>query len=72
MSLGYFALFLFVVSNTQAHLFETLDHSVEGEVKIEGHTIVVENFSYNGTAPDAFFYVEHQEVDLWPWTVRFI
>ena len=57
MSLGYFALFLFVVSNTQAALFETLDHSVEGEVKIEGHTIVVENFSYNGTAPDAFFYV---------------
>ena len=57
MSLGYFALFLFVVSNTQAHLFETLDHSVEGEVKIEGHTIVVENIRYDGTAPDAFFYV---------------
>ena len=57
MSLGYFALFLFVVSNTQAALFETLDHSVEGEVKIEGHTIVVENIRYDGTAPDAFFYV---------------
>ena len=53
----YFAILLFFVSNTQAALFKTLAHGVEGEVKVEGHTIVVENFSYDGTAPDAFFYV---------------
>ena len=38
-------------------MFKNLSYGVEGEVKIEGHTIVVENFSYDGTAPDAFFYV---------------
>ena len=32
-------------------------HGVEGEVRIEGDKIVVENFSYDGTAPDAFFWV---------------
>ena len=53
----YFAILLFFVSNTQAAFFKTLAHGVEGEVKVEGHTIVVENFSYDGTAPDAFFYV---------------
>ena len=52
-----FALFLFFVTSTQAASFKTLDHGVEGNVKVEGHTIVVENFSYDGTAPDAFFYV---------------
>ena len=61
MSAGFklstFALFLFFVSKTQAVLIKTLDHGVEGDVKIEGHTIVVENFSYDGTAPAAFFYV---------------
>ena len=55
--LSTFALFLFFVSKTQAVLLKTLEHGVEGDVKIEGHTIVVENFSYDGTAPDAFFYV---------------
>ena len=53
----YFAILLFFVSDTKAALFKTLSHGVEGEVKVEGHTIVVENFSYDGTAPDAFFYV---------------
>ena len=52
-----FAVFLFLVTGTQAALFKTLDHGVKGIVKVEGHTIVVENFSYDGTAPDAFFYV---------------
>ena len=55
--LNTFALFLFFVSKTQAVLLKTLDHGVEGDVKIEGETIVVENFSYDGTAPAAFFYV---------------
>ena len=41
----------------QASLLKTLGHGVEGEVKVEGDKIVVENFSYDGTAPDAFFYV---------------
>ena len=57
MSFGFFALSLFLVSNTQAALFKTLSYGVEGEVKIEGHTIVVENFSYDRTWPDAFIYV---------------
>ena len=52
-----FALFLFFASSTKAALFKALDHGVKGNVKVEGHTIVVENFSYDGTAPDAFFYV---------------
>ena len=55
--LNTFVLFLFFVSKTQAVLLKTLEHGVEGDVKIEGDTIVVENFSYDGTAPDAFFYV---------------
>ena len=55
--LSTFALFLFFVSTTQAVLLKTLEHGVEGDVKIEGDTIVVENFSYDGTAPAAFFYV---------------
>ena len=38
-------------------MIKTLDHGVEGDVKIEGHTIVVENFSYDGDAPAAFFFV---------------
>ena len=33
---------LFFVSKTQAALFKTLDHGVEGDVKIESNTIVVE------------------------------
>ena len=41
----------------KASLLKTLGHGVEGEVKVEGDKIVVENFSYDGTAPDAFFYV---------------
>ena len=57
MSFGFFALSLFLVSNTQAALFKNLRYGVEGEVKIEGHTIVVENFSYDRTWPDTFFYV---------------
>ena len=55
--LNTFALLLFFVSKTQAVLLKTLEHGVEGDVKIEGQTIVVENFSYDGTAPAAFFYV---------------
>ena len=38
-------------------MFKNLRYGVEGEVKIEGHTIVVENFSYDRTWPDAFIYV---------------
>jgi len=55
--LNTFALLLFFVSKTQAVLLKTLEHGVEGDVKIEGDTIVVENFSFDGTAPAAFFYV---------------
>ena len=38
-------------------MFKNLRYGVEGEVKIEGHTIVVENFSYDRTWPDTFIYV---------------
>jgi len=55
--ISFFALLLFFGPKTQAASFKTLNHGVKGEVKVEGHTIVVENFSYDGTAPDAFFYV---------------
>ena len=41
----------------QASLLKKTKYGVEGEVKVEGDKIVVENFSYDGTAPDAFFYV---------------
>ena len=39
-----FVLLLFFASSTKAALFKTLDHGVKGNVKVEGHTIVVENF----------------------------
>ena len=55
--LNTFVLFLFFVSKTQAVLLKTLEHGVEGDVKIEGDTIVVENFSYDGNAPAAYFIV---------------
>ena len=44
-------------TSRETFFFKTLHHGVEGEVRIEGDKIVVENFSYDGTAPDAFFYV---------------
>ena len=55
-----FVPFLFFVSNTQAASFKTLIHGVEGDVKFEGNSLVVDNFSYDGEAPDAFFYVGTQ------------
>ena len=44
-------------TSRETFFFKTLHHGVEGEVRIEGDKIVVEDFSYDGTAPDAFFYV---------------
>jgi len=42
---------------TQAIMLKTLEYNVKGDVTIEGQKIIVDNFSYIGTAPDAFFYV---------------
>ena len=44
-------------TSRETFFFKTLHHGVEGEVRIEGDKIVVENFSYDGAAPDAFFWV---------------
>jgi len=30
---------------------------VKGDVKVVGEKVIVENFSYNNGAPDAFFYI---------------
>merc|ERR1712055_314768 len=38
-------------------MLKTLEYNVKGEVTIEGQKIIVDNFSYTGAAPDAFFYV---------------
>jgi len=41
----------------QAIMLKTLKYNVKGDVTIEGQKIIVDNFSYLGSAPDAFFYV---------------
>jgi len=38
-------------------MLKTLEYNVKGDVSIEGQKVIVDNFSYTGKAPDAFFYV---------------
>jgi len=40
-----------------AVMLKTLEYNVKGDVSIEGQKVIVDNFSYTGKAPDAFFYV---------------
>jgi len=41
----------------QAVMLKTLSYNVKGDVTVDGNKIIVDNFSYTGKAPDAFFYV---------------
>lgn len=57
-----FALLLFVLATSsikaQAVIpLKTLEYNVKGDVSIVGQKIIIDNFSYTGKAPDAFFYV---------------
>ena len=40
-----------------AALTKTIEHDIQGDFKVEGHTIVINDFSYDGVGLDAFFYV---------------
>jgi len=55
------ALLLLVLASSnhkaQAVMLKTMKYNVKGDVTIEGGKIIVDNFSYTGEAPDAFFYV---------------
>ena len=52
------ALFLPAVPDiATAALTKTIEHDIQGDFKVEGHTIVINDFSYDGVGLDAFFYV---------------
>ena len=40
-----------------AALIKTIEHDIQGDFKVEGHTIVISLFSYDGVGLDATFYV---------------
>ena len=40
-----------------AALTKTIEHDIQGDFKVEGHTIVISLFSYDGVGLDATFYV---------------
>ena len=40
-----------------AALTKTIEHDIQGDFKVEGHTIVINDFSYDVVGLDAFFYV---------------
>ena len=40
-----------------AALIKTIEHDIQGDFKVEGHTIVINDFSYDLVGLDAFFYV---------------